>query len=565
MSTVEAPVYEWNMVDWSKTERRVFKLQKRIYQASARGDVKTVHSLQRLLMKSWSAKCLAVRKVTQDNQGKRTAGVDGVKNLAPERRVELVSSLHLRAKAKPTRRVWIPKPGTTEKRPLGIPVMWDRAAQALVKLALEPEWEARFEPNSYGFRPGRSAHDALEAIFTTIRQRPKYVLDADIAKCFDRIDHTALLRKLATFPTLRKVIKRWLKAGVMEGLVFTTTDAGTPQGGIVSPLLANIALHGLETVVRVALPARQGKHYRRPIQLVRYADDFVILHDDLSVIEKSKQVVATWLNGLGLELKPSKTRVTHTLNTHEGQVGFDFLGFNIRQHVVGKANSGKHIGGHLLGFKTIITPSKEAQHRHLEAIRKVVQKNKTVPQAALIGKLNPLITGWVNYFSTVCSKETFSHMDALTYAKLQRWAQRRHPRKSHHWVATKYWHPEEGTWTFHVPDGKRLYRHAEKHIARHTKVEGTRSFFDGDWAYWATRLGRHPELRPREARLFKDQQGRCSWCGLRFTSEDLREIDHIVPTSLEGQDVPRNLQLLHRHCHDNKSAVDGSTPTKRCL
>ena len=565
MSTMDTSVYEWNTIDWAKVHRRVFKLQKRIYQASARGDVKTVHSLQRLVMKSWSAKCLAVRKVTQDNQGKRTAGVDGVKSLTPAQRVNLVTHLHLRAKAKPTRRVWIPKPGTTEQRPLGIPVMWDRAAQALVKLALEPEWEARFEPNSYGFRPGRSAHDAIEAIFSAIRQRPKYVLDADIAKCFDRIDHAALLRKLATFPTLRRVIKQWLKAGVMERVVFTTTEAGTPQGGIVSPLLANIALHGLETVVKTAFPARQGKHHRRPIHLVRYADDFVILHDDLSVVEGSKQVVATWLTELGLELKPSKTRVTHTLNTHEGQVGFDFLGFNIRQHRVGKANSGKHTTGHLLGFKTIITPSKETQHRHLEAIRTVVQTHKTAPQAALIGKLNPLIMGWVNYFSTVCAKATFSHMDALTYAKLQRWAQRRHPHKSRRWVATNYWHPDEGTWTFRVADGKRLYRHAEKPITRHIKVEGTRSFFDGDWAYWTTRLGRHPELRPREARLLKDQHGRCPWCGLRFTSEDLREIDHIVPTSLGGQDVLRNLQVLHRHCHDSKTAVDGSSPVTRYL
>jgi len=247
-------MYRWEHLPWETIERQVFKLQKRIYQASQRGDVKTVHSLQRLLMKSWSAKCLAVRRVTQDNQGKKTAGVDGVKSLSPVQRLILVRSLKLTPKAKPVRRVWIPKPGTQEKRGLGIPVMYDRALQGLVKLALEPEWEAKFEPNSYGFRPGRSCHDAMTAIWIGINKLDKYVLDADIAKCFDRINHQALLEKLSTMPKVRHIIKAWLKAGVMEGETLFPTEEGTPQGGVVSPLLANIALHGLETAVRDAFP-----------------------------------------------------------------------------------------------------------------------------------------------------------------------------------------------------------------------------------------------------------------------------------------------------------------------
>ncbi|MBD6619301.1 retron-type reverse transcriptase [Komarekiella sp. 'clone 1'] len=178
--------HEWNKIPWRKLERKLFKLQKRIYQASSRGDVKTVHKLQRLLMKSWGAKCIAVRRVTQENSGKKTAGVDGVKSLNPKQRSKLVQNLKLSQKAKPTRRVWIPKPHGKEKRPLGIPVITDRAVQALVKSALEPEWEAHFEPNSYGFRPGRSCHDAIGAIFNAIKQGSKYVLDADIAKCVRR-------------------------------------------------------------------------------------------------------------------------------------------------------------------------------------------------------------------------------------------------------------------------------------------------------------------------------------------------------------------------------------------
>jgi RNA-directed DNA polymerase len=241
---------EWRLINWRKLERRVYKLQKRIYRASQRGDIKALRKLQKMLMKSWSARALAVRRVTQDNQGKKTAGVDGLKSLSPKQRLDLVTKLRLGTKASPTRRVWIPKPGTEEKRPLGIPTMNDRALQALVKLALEPEWEARFEPNSYGFRPGRSCHDAIGAIFDSIRFKAKYVLDADIAKCFDRISQEKLLAKLNTFPTLRRQVRSWLKAGVMDGKELFPTSEGTPQGGVISPLLANIALHGMEQRIK---------------------------------------------------------------------------------------------------------------------------------------------------------------------------------------------------------------------------------------------------------------------------------------------------------------------------
>jgi len=272
---------EWKHINWRKLERRVFKLQKRIYKASQRGDVKAFRRLQKTLMKSWYARCLSVRRVTQDNQGKKTAGVDGVKSLSPEARFRLVTKLKLNSKVKPTRRVWIPKPGTEEKRPLGIPTMYDRALQALLKMALEPEWEARFEPNSYGFRTGRSCHDAIEAIFASINKKPKFVLDADISKCFDQIDHEALLIKLNTSPTIRRQIRAWLKAGVMDDEQLFPTSEGTPQGGVISPLLANIALHGMEHRINQlaeTLPVRSGhgkRENRRNLTFIRYADDFV--------------------------------------------------------------------------------------------------------------------------------------------------------------------------------------------------------------------------------------------------------------------------------------------------
>ncbi|NEP51501.1 MAG: RNA-directed DNA polymerase [Moorea sp. SIO3C2] len=235
-----APQSEWRRVNWRKLEMTVFKLQKRIYRASQRGDVRVVRKLQKTLMKSWSAKMIAVRRVTQENKGKKTAGIDGFKALTNRQRLALVASLKVSKKAQPTRRVWIPKPGRSEKRPLGIPTMYDRALQALAKQALEPEWEEKFEPNSYGFRPGRSCHDSIEAIFNFINKKPKWVLDADIAKCFgrrprfanDKINHDALLTKLNTYPSMRRLIKSWLKAGVMDKGIFSHTNEGTPQGGV---------------------------------------------------------------------------------------------------------------------------------------------------------------------------------------------------------------------------------------------------------------------------------------------------------------------------------------------
>jgi len=230
----------WKKVPWKKLEQHVFRIQKRIYQASQRGETRKVEKLQKLLMKSKSAQLLAVRRVTQDNQGKRTAGIDGIKSVSPKQRLVMANQLHPKhwkdQKARPVRRVWIPKPGKKdEQRPLGIPVMIERAQQTLVKLALEPAWEAKFEPNSYGFRPGRSCHDAIGAIFFGICQKPKFVFDADIKGCFDTIDQKALLMKLQTYPQVRHIVKAWLEAGVLDGMDFSPTETGTPQGGAISP------------------------------------------------------------------------------------------------------------------------------------------------------------------------------------------------------------------------------------------------------------------------------------------------------------------------------------------
>jgi RNA-directed DNA polymerase len=546
---------EWKDIDWKKIQKNVYRLQTRIFKAKRRGDTKQVHRLQKLLMKSRSAKLLSVRKVTQDNQGKSTAGVDGIKSLNPAQRFDLLNSLELTEKSKPTRRVMIPKPGTSEERPLGIPCMIDRAKQMLVKLALEAEWEAVFEPNTYGFRTGRSAHDAIEAIFISISHKSKYVLDADITKCFDKINQEKLLEKLNTFPKLYRQIKAWLKSGVvMDGKLFPTNE-GTPQGGVASPLLALIALNGLENTIRGCIS--QGRDKQRELAVVFYADDFVILHKSHDVILKCKLAAEQWLKEMSLELKPSKTRISHTLIPYEGNVGFDFLGFNIRQYPVSKHHSGCNGHGGKLGFKTIIKPSKKKIALHIESIGNIINRHKAVPQEVLIGKLNPIIRGWGNYYSTVISKKAFSSCDHIIWSQLRAWARYRTGKFSIK-TKNKYWHYIGNRLTFSTKGGIRLNTHSDTPIKRHIKVRGDKSYFDGDVLYWSTRKGTHPEIPNRVAFLLKKYKGRCPECGLMFVGDDLIEVDHTIPKKDGGKDKFDNLQPLHRHCHDVKTARDNA-------
>ena len=610
----------WRDIPWRKLERKVWKLQKRIYQASRRvaqlsDEIevikqklatankqarrreyreaiprheanlsnanaekakisKKIRLLQKLLMKSRAAKLLATRRVTQENLGKKTAGVDGVKALSPRQRWELAKELRIDGKAMPTRRKWINKPGKQEKRPLGIPVMRDRAKQKLAELALDPEWEARFEPNSYGFRKGRSCHDAIKAIWDCICQRPKWVLDADIAKCFDRINHSALLQKLNTTPALSRQIKAWLRGGVLDDMKYFDTNEGTPQGGVISPLLANVALHGMENRIKQAFPLKtievKGKYAGsiNPAQLIRYADDLLIIHDDLEVIQQAQKIVAEHLNGVGLEWNPKKTRITHTLGGgEEYETGFDFLGWSIRQLEAGKNqeyNASKkkvkrydRLGFH---FHTVITPSKKKVQAHLEKLHSLVLvgKAKAMSQAALIKGLNSVIRGWANYNRTINSKETFSKLDSLLFKMLWRWAVRRHPKWGKKRIKNRYWPNGEGStrnWEFiDKKSGTSLLKYADTKVIspmtkdQYVKVVGDRSPYDENVAYWAARLGEHPELSLKLSKFLKRQKGKCTHCGLDFRHGDQMEIHHI--DGCHHNNKWNNLSLVHLVCHD---------------
>ena len=470
----------WEDIDWGKVSVKIFRLQRQIYTASRCGNVKKVRQLQKLLRMSWSAKALAVRRVTQDNQGQRTAGVDGVKSLKPKERFELISKLKIDGKASPTRRVWIPKPGRDEFRPLGIPTMVDRAKQALIMLMLEPEWEAKLEANSYGFRPGRCCQDAITHIKLVIQTKAKFVLDADLAQCFERINHSKLLNKLGIQGKVRQQIKSWLKAGVLNNRVFEPTEQGTPQGGVVSPLLANIALNGLEEMLnQYALTLKHlkypcGQKYNRQARIrsltyIRYADDFVVLHEDKAVIKKCKGLITEWLAGWGLELNPSKTKIVHTLNaegSENGKAGFDFLGFHIRQYTRGKHRSDFNSNPKKpepLGFDTLITPSQEKIQLHYQKCAAIIESHQSESQSKLIEKLNPVIRGWSNYYrySDVKTAGILSKLDHLIYGKLRSWGRRKTGSiKAAH---KKYWTTQgNDNWVFATREGNnplRLIKH----------------------------------------------------------------------------------------------------------
>lgn len=500
----------WNDVDWGTARAKVRRIQYRIYEASRLSNSKMVHMLQKLLLNNFYAKLLAVQLVTTLHEGRNTAGVDKRILSSPNQKFELAERLQLDGKSQPIRRVFIDKPGKTKKRPLGIPTIEDRARQALAKLALEPEWEAKFEPSSYGFRPGRSAHDAMERILYGLRQQvPKWVFDANIRKCFNRINHDALIAKLDTFPAMKSQIRAWLKAGVMEGYAnspkddFVETKQGTPQGGIISPLLANIALHGLEFhlkdfVARIPGPpfvggANKISLKRGALIIVRYADDFVVIHRNKKILESCITEIKIWLDSMGLSISEKKSDFT------DCRKGFSFLGFRV---LLTKRKSNL--------YKVKMYPSRNSQARFLLRVRKIIITRKAISSYDLIQKLRPVILGWANYFRYCECSKVFSKLNHLIFQKVRAWVFRRDSRSGREAIRDKYF-PKGKTYTFDgrtykdnwVLTGKRKGKSGESKMnflphlnwvkkLKHVMVQNDVSFFDRKLArYWSARTEKY--------------------------------------------------------------------------
>jgi RNA-directed DNA polymerase len=460
---------DWNSIDWNQYQRNVEKLQARIVKATREGRWGKVNSLQWLLTHSLSGKTLAVKRVT-GNQGKRTPGVDGDIWKTPASKTRAVLSLKRRGyKPQPLRRVYIPK-ANGKLRPLGIPTMTDRAMQALHLLALDPVSETTADKNSYGFRKGRAARDALDQCFKALcrpNTSAQWVLEADIKGCFDNISHDWMLRHI---PMDKQVLRKWLESGFVDRGQWFPTKAGTPQGGIASPTLANMVLDGLEPKLAQRFPTKQGRDRFNPkINPIRYADDFVITGATREVLEQVKVEVEAFLAERGLSLSPEKTKIVCVTE------GFDFLGFNVRTY----------------DGKLLIKPSKDAEIRCHRIMREVIREHKATTQRDLIDRLNPMIRGWSNYYRHVVSKQAFTRLDDAVWNALWRWAKRRHPKKGRPWTKKRYFQSlGSRQWVFACENGrdqngKRMWsslaKASDTGIRRHVKVKANANPYDPKW------------------------------------------------------------------------------------
>jgi RNA-directed DNA polymerase len=512
------PVFDgvaWDQVDWRSHEQRVRRLRCRIFKAVKDGDLATARNLQRLMLRSWSNTLISVRQVTQRNTGRKTAGIDGQVALTSQARAEVAVQVHATQgtwRPSAVRRVYIPKAGDkTKMRPLGIPVIMDRCHQARVRNALEPQWEARLEPRSYGFRPGRGCHDAIESLFQTLCGKSKrvWILDADLAGAFDNIDHEHLLTTIGDFPA-RGMVAGWLKAGIFEaGKGFSLTDEGVPQGGVISPLLLNIALHGLEEAagVRYQTGRYAGEVTGTSPTLTRYADDLVVCCHSRQQAEQVKARLATWLAPRGLAFNEAKTRIVRL-----DQEGFEFLGFHLRRYPTGKL---------------LTKPSVTAIKRFRKRLAKEFRALRGANVAAVLAKISPIVRGWVAYYRTVVSSRVFNALSDYLWKLAYKWACWSHPNKPKRWITQRYFGKfnkfRNDRWVFGDRDtGAYLPKPAWTNIARHTLVKGGASPDDSDLAeYWARRRRKvKPPLDAYTVRLLTRQDGRCSLCGENLLTPD---------------------------------------------
>lgn len=531
----------WHGIDWARARLEVRRLQMRIAKATRERRWRKVKSLQWLLTHSFYGKALAVKRVT-DNSGGKTPGVDGETWTTQEEKARAVMSLKRRGyKPQPLRRVYIPK-ANGKLRPLGVPTMKDRAMQALYLLALEPVAETTADWNSYGFRPERATRDAAGQCFITLSRKvsPRYVLEADITGCFDHISHDWMLNHI---PMDKGMLRKWLKSGFVWKKKLYPTEAGTPQGGIISPTLANMTLDGMERLLISRFGIKRGKRgiSANPdkVNLIRYADDFVVTGASVEALEKAKALIEEFLKERGLALSPEKTRIVHI------EEGFDFLGWNVRKY----------------DGKLLIKPAKKNVQAFLRKIRGEIKRMKQAKQEDVIHKLNPIIRGWAEYHKNQVAKETFGKADSVIWKQLWSWACRRHPNKGLRWIKDRYY-LDRGlrNWVFGVKvkddDGKEkriaLRKASDTPIRRHIKVKSEANPFLPEWdAYFSLRLRYKEGLLSRNQKwhLWYRQDGRCPVCGEPITRETPAQVHHIIPRSLGGADKPSNLIILHDNCH----------------
>jgi RNA-directed DNA polymerase len=534
------PAVDWNTINWHSAQRIVRRLQARIVKATQDRRWGKVKALQHLLTHSSSGKQLAVKQVTE-NSGKRTPGVDRILWNTPVKKEAAVHDLKQRGyQALPLRRLYIPK-ANGKMRPLGIPTMKDRAMQALYLLALDPVAESTADPNSYGFRKDRSTADAIAQCFIALGKKhsPQWILEGDLKACFDEISHPWML---AHIPTDKTILRKWLKAGFIDKNTLHPTEAGTPQGGIISPVAANLTLDGLEAFLRERFP-QLGQGRSALVNMVRYADDFIVTGRTKQLLEEVKSLVTEFFKTRGLELSQEKTRITHI------EEGFDFLGQNVRKY----------------NGKLLIKPSRKNVRAFLGKVRGVIKANKQATTGGLLAPLNPIIRGWAHYHRHVASSATFCKVDSAIFNCLWRWARRRHRNKPSRWIFRKYFEHFDGMGSVFRErgrgrDGKPtltcLFHAASLSIVRHVKIKGEANPYDPQWeTYFERRLDltmeANPKRRKQLLRLWFGQQGLCSACGHKITRMTGWRSHKLIWRVYGGRDNMRNRVLLHPHCHQH--------------